>query len=346
MSNSSAAFLHRIDYRNDRLTWVDASRQDLEEAVFLDGRTKFWRGERTQPLGAALAAQRERPRPLTRMILHVSFCGSTLLARSVGRASTALVLKEAHCLVDLADWQLADLRSSRADPRFSACLDLALSALSDSGAGEGAVVIKPSNWANTLLPLLCRDPALIRPVFITMSRAGFLVAVLRGGRDRLAFTARVAAHLAGLFVDGEALIAKAIGRSRDPLLQTANLVMLAHHFQHRLFDDACRAGGWGADRVFDFNDIVSNLGSATRRVLVALGIDANAVQPVPMSDVVSRNAKQPERSFSRLAEASDNDFVRETYEDQIAAALAWARDHLEEVHIAGDSVSRSPQRAA
>ena len=156
---------------------------------------------------------------------HGSFCGSTLLTRLLEACTTALVVREPQCLVDISDARSARGRLTPCDDDLVSICDFAATSLTALSEPGKPVVIKPSNWANNLVPALC-SAAGARPLFITMERRAFLRAVFRGGRERLVFTARVAAHLAATFPNGRALVSAAIA-ARDPLQQIARLAALA-----------------------------------------------------------------------------------------------------------------------
>ena len=95
------------------------------------------------------------------------------------------------------------------------------------------VTVKPSSWANNLIDDLVGESS--RAVFITIEREPFAVAVLRGGHDRLAFTARLAAHLAGTVGEGDEWLSMAVESVDDPVGKAIRLSLVAHQIQRRLF---------------------------------------------------------------------------------------------------------------
>ena len=235
----------------------------------------------------------------------------------MAHVADARVLKEPHAFVDLADWQMATVRDRRSDGQLVAGVDYATAAL--TGCADRAVVIKPSNRASSLLPLLCRDPPTIRPLFITMGRAAFLVAVLHGGRDRLAFTARRAVHLARLFDDGDRQIAAAVATSTDPLTQTANLAVLAHHLQTSLFRQV-RAGRWDDSPGLDFEQVTGDLARSTLHAGAKLDLIPDERRVWRIGSLGKHDSKQRGRAFSNAERQGTDSAIHSTYRRQIDAS--------------------------
>ena len=315
----SALLLHRIDPALRRLTYVRTDAERLRQTPFLDGRTIFWEGE-PEVVGFDEAPPAPAGAP-ERYIFHVSFCGSTLLASVLGEACGALVLKEPHCLVDLADWKKTLQNAQARDREFPSLLAFARSSLACPLGDGGPLVVKPTNWANNLLPELAAGSAGGRRLFVTMDPRAFVTAVFRGGRDRLAFTARVASHLASAFDGGAALVERAIAAGADPMARIATLASLALALQLRLFEGA----GAAAARI-DFADITSDLEGAVRRAAGLLDLEIReAALAAAVARWSGRDAKRAGASFSRDDRGQvDARIVRE-YGALIDDAVEWAR---------------------
>ncbi|HEY0147829.1 MAG TPA: hypothetical protein VGB70_02380 [Allosphingosinicella sp.] len=328
-------FLHRIDPVARRATFVQTDARRLGETGFLDGRTPFWTNEAETVPFDAVQASRPGAEPL-RYIFHMSFCGSTLLARLVGEATGALALKEPHCLVDLADWRKALNQTGLEDPAFAPLLEAGLRPVIDPAPTGRPIVVKPSNWANTLLPRL-RQSERMNPVFVTIGRREFLIAVFRGGRDRLAFTARAAVHLASAFQDGDRLIGDAIGTSADPLGRAANLAALAHRLQAHLFDDAVSTEPWKDAPRVDFSEITREPERALRAALPGLALEAsNEAVAAAVDRWRARNAKADGAAFRAHSESGADEAIAREHGASIRTALTWA----EKMDLTGPIVPR------
>lgn len=324
--------LHKVDLASDRLIFLPTNRSLLGEASFLDGRTEIAAGPPIScSLEAALEARGEGASPPDRFIFHVAFCGSTRLARILDRPGKVFALREPNVLVELADWKAALERRSAEDRRLAPLVRLACASLGARWQPDEAIIVKPSNWINNLLPELCLSARDMRPLFVVSSRRAFLRAVFRGGRDRLAFTARLAAHLASARSSHQALLNAAIHAASDPLGQAAHLAAFAHWLQHRLFRRAMLAGGWGSDHVVTFDRIEQAPHAAAAAANAALDL---GLSPADLTDGVarntSRNAKQPDAAYSAEERFEADRKVERVHGPHIEAALAWARDLLAE----------------
>ena len=304
-----AFFPHRIDVENNQIVFVPTFPEWLARPSFIDGRSDFSAGPSlTFPLDAVLAAGEERPAGPDRMIFHVSFCGSTLLARMLELPGSAFVLKEPNALVDLADLK-------KAGGQIGPALEWLRASLRRRWQADEPVVVKPSNWANNLLPELTADPAAIRPVFVTMARRPFLIAVLRGGRDRLAFTARAAAHLAPA-----AQLQAAISASDDPLTRAVHLAAVTLYVQMSAFAAVCRKGQ--AIDAAELTGAPVEAALTTNRML-DLGIDPELLARNAASKS-GEDSKNPGRAFTPAGRASDDDSVEQHHGSMLDSVLVWA----------------------
>ena len=318
---SDYRILHRIDLAGNQLTYLPTNPEKLRGAAFLDGRSTFWTAP-PQKASLPIAAATRIP-SAARYVFHGSFCGSTLLTRLLEACTTALVVREPQCLVDISDARSARGRLTPCDDDLVSICDFAATSLTALSEPGKPVVIKPSNWANNLVPALC-SAAGARPLFITMERRAFLRAVFRGGRERLVFTARVAAHLAATFPNGRALVSAAIA-ARDPLQQIARLAALAHWLQECIFVSEMSAGAWASQHCLDFAMIVTQPGLAVAQAAKALGLmpeSDDLRQQVSM--VIANDAKRPGATFSSQKRASDDQAVDAVHGDLITAAKNWA----------------------
>lgn len=258
-----------------------------------------------------------------RVVLHMSFCGSTHLSHLIEESGAAVVLKEPHALVDLADWDRTLVERHARDARLTPILNAATMLLGRSWEDAGPTVIKPSNWANNLLPGLLQVGRDMRVVLITIERRAFLRAAFRGGRDRLGFTARAAAHFAAAMGETPRL-ADAVAGADDPLDQAAQLVLLAHRLQQRLFAEAT-GGGTGRLAHLDYSTILDDPSAALRHTLAALDLDASDDRiEAAIGTRARRDAKQPDRQFSVAGQHDEDRQVEQHHAARFDRALEWA----------------------
>lgn len=99
-----------------------------------------------------------------RLILHMSFCGSTQLAHLIDASGAAMVLEEPQALVDLADWHRVFREPKLDDARFAPALAAVMALLGRCWDDGGPTALKPPNWANSLIPALLDLPGQARVV--------------------------------------------------------------------------------------------------------------------------------------------------------------------------------------
>lgn len=319
--------LDRVDWRRDRLLFTPTSGGVVRRLGFLDGRSDFATGTGIMAsLSEALAdAERPHPGPL-RFLFHGSFCGSTLLARMLDQPGKALVLREPACLVDMANWKAALDDRNEQDERFAPMLKLVLALLGRPWRGGEPVVVKPSNWANNLIPEMS-GYAGSAAVFVDMPLRDFLLALFRGGRDRLAYLSETAVHLATLDPRLQALVRAAVGSTPEAFGQVARLGVLAHQLQRALFLQAVETRPWGSGRLVsqEPGDPVA----ALRRTSDLLGLGLSEEEMTGNAAAHSgRDAKAPGLSYAADERAEMNRQLEGHHGARIDAAIDWGRDQL------------------
>lgn len=162
---------HRIDPGAGTLQFLHIPRGALSAPQFLADRTPATPADAAQlPLGALAALQPETG-PL-HFLFHTAFCRSTLLVRALDIPGVATGLSEPGILVSLTNMGEAG------HPLIKPMLDLL--ARRHPG-GEAAVVVKPTNHANRLIPALLDTRPDAKAVLMTNPLPAFLAAVVRKG---------------------------------------------------------------------------------------------------------------------------------------------------------------------
>ncbi|HEX5536857.1 MAG TPA: hypothetical protein VFX27_06655 [Sphingobium sp.] len=310
--------LHKIAAGDDRVTLIPTDRDRLRAQAFLDGRSDFSSGPAIETsLTQWRASLTQCPTP-DRTIFHVGFCGSTLLARLLDVPGQALVLREPNCLADLAN-QNED----------GGVLDLVRRHLRCPWADGEPVIVKPSNWANSLLREFAASAEPMLPVFLHMTRDAFLRAIFRGGDQRIAFAARAAVHLSNGSDRDALLVARALEDDGQDGLKLARLALVLFELQMRLFSDACSAAGWGAERWLTHEELADDPFATAKRAADLLEIE------IPVSDVEknvlcwrSRHAKSPNNEFIPAHESTCNEALSASHGAVMEAALDWADTNL------------------
>jgi hypothetical protein len=301
-----------------QLEFRPTSAEAVRASAFIDGRTDIWAGSQLPlPFDAAVDLPAATPAPA---IFHMSFCGSTLLARLLDAPGKVLALKEPNCLVDLADW-----KTGGGGVEFEAILRFTLAMLGRSWAESEQILLKPSSWGNNLIDDF---PAAMRAVFVTLGRDRFLEAVLRGGTDRVAFAARLAAHLSPFVDGGPERVQAAIDSTPDPIGKAARLALVAHDLELRLFERALGGNRLARAEIVDFSEIEREPFEAATRAdqALELGLDSRDIQH-NIDRWAGSNAKA-DAEFSAEQRQSENSAVRVAYGSLMDSSLAWAGQAL------------------
>ena len=312
------AFLHRLDGVEGLAEIVATEGGRLRAASFLDGREAFWNYKEVVPLDL----REPSGPPARRFVFHVGFCGSTLLARLIDRPGTVLALKEPQCLADIAG-QRAQLAAGRGVAPISRLVDHALASLGAAGEPELAVVVKPTNWVNSLLPQLCDPGRGVSAVFVSMDSRAYLGAVFRGGRDRIAFCSRLAGEIAPVLPGGPGLLDEAISGVREPLDRAARLTVLLHAMQETLFDRAIAANGWDASVRIDFAHLAQHPAAVLRRARRALGLDLGGEDDRRGFGLMDRHTKDPASPFDLGERLRQDQEIEHHHAQRFDAALDW-----------------------
>lgn len=167
---------HRYDSENDVYQMRYVTREAQDSATFL---TDDYLGEEPSPI---VVPRREAMSLVQKdnnlhFIAHSAFCASTLLAKGFNLPGSAMGLKEPVLLNDIVGYH----RRGAAPAAVAERLDHALRMLARPIGGDHAVIVKPSNVFNALLPVsLAMRPA-SKAILLFAPLPVFLVSVARKG---------------------------------------------------------------------------------------------------------------------------------------------------------------------
>jgi hypothetical protein len=169
---------------------------------------------------------------------------------------------------------------------------------------------------NNILGDLVRQPG-ARSVFIGMDARAFILALFRGGRDRLAYNARAISHIAMGDPPAEQMVRTALSSSRDPFEIMARLGALSHRIQTDYFR---RAGAGDTAPLLDFTEITTAPAEAAAKAAQALRLPPPDVAP----ERLGINAKQRDQAFSQEERRQADAQIEHHYGALAEQALAWA----------------------
>lgn len=318
-------FLTGIDLERRVLEFVHSSRNRLSGASFVDGRAPLGDAPPLEiPLDDALAWFRRRPvGPRTdRLLLHMSFCGSTLLARLLDVPQRSHAHKEPRSLIQLADQQAFARPEWRRDGPL--LTDFVLDQLARPWPDAPRTLVKPSNWVNSMLPQLTTTGADCRVVLLTLTPEQFLTAVFRGGGERVQYVHGLLMHLCTALPDLRPRIIEVERDFPDSVDLFTRLVLIAHAAQARLFEQLRAAlPAEHTDRL-TFDELLEDPESAALRASQVLRLELTAEEiRTSVARQGRRHAKVTDR-FTTTADITAVDRqVRDYYREPFARALDW-----------------------
>jgi len=236
-------FLANVDLDKQVTSFIKTDKARLEYAAFHDGRTRLATESDTFvcSLDEALAWQQKRnEQSPIRVLAHMSFCGSTLLSRLLELDQRALVYREPRALADLASQRAAGHPFTSKEPGWRHLIEFAFRQYQKSHDERSVPVVKPSNWANNLLPDLIAQPMGVQVVLLDIGLRSYLLANLRGGRARLAYSLNLLNHLSARRVGYKQIIAEIEHASPSPMQRLLRALAVCHNIQMSIFEGVAK----------------------------------------------------------------------------------------------------------
>lgn len=329
-------FLHSINIKAGVFEFVSTSRSRLSELSFLDGRVPLNESKQTieLPIDKVLnwyQTQTIRPNSqVNRFIFHMSFCGSTLLARTLDRPGRVLCYKEPQILLQLAELKSQESSLYRDRERWKPLIGFVLSQLRLQFNPGEASIIKPSNWLNSMLPELLFDGGDSKVVLLSISREAFLISIFRGGGERVQFMHSVLRHLNKAFPEYSSAASDAEASSQDSIELFARLALLTHAIQSKAFSRV--AERMLTTEVFHcsyeelVNSPVEQLNSLSK--VLQLGLHKDELASA-ISTNFAKHSKVNQRKFDITQSGQVNADVMKAYSDSFSKALIWADRNLQ-----------------
>jgi hypothetical protein len=310
---ADAQFLaHRYDAERDQYHMRRLDRAQHDEATFI---TDEYLGvdadiiavDRAQ---AAAAAPRDAP---LHFIIHSAFCASTMLARGFNLPGLAMGLKEPVLLNDIVGYR----RRGAAPAAVAERLDHSLRMLARPFPGDAAVVVKPSNVFNPLVPLTLTMRPSAKAILLYAPLRVFLVSVARKGLWCRLWCREL---LEGLLVDGIVDLGfEPRDYFRQSDLQVAAVGWLA---QQRLFHTV--ASQFGNERVatLDSESLTADPAATLSAACRHFGLQA-APDMIENHAAFATHSKFGGR-FATGDRAAEHRAAAEAYGDEIEKVFIWA----------------------
>lgn len=247
-------------------------------------------------------------------IIHSAFCASTMLARGFNLPGVSMGLKEPVLLNDIVGYR----RRGAPPAAVAERLDHAMHMLARPFGSDLAVVVKPSNVFNALVPLALTMRPKSKAILLHAPLRVFLVSVARKGLwCRLWCRELLEGLLADAIVD---LGFEPRDYFRQSDLQVAAVGWLA---QHQLFHEL--VAKFGSERIATLDseqltaDPASALAAASRHF--GLDVPAHSIAGHPAFATHSKFGG----SFDSGDRAAEHRAAAEAYGDEIEKILIWAQ---------------------
>jgi len=320
-----------FDDARERFQFARVSRQTYCDSSFLDHRIKNMPERESSATGGEvdllLALRSGRP---AAYVFHTAFCASTLLAFCLDQPTRTLVLREPKVLV-----QLGGLRrdATSVDPaQLRRLLQRVFALLSRSYAGE-SVVVKPSNFANSLLRDILEQRSAVGEqhhcLILSSGLRSLLISILKNAEEA---RERMPAFLAALLRDSDYL-----ARVDLPPVESMDLLQQSVVFWH-----CQRHFVQGINRAFPAGRMLPvSMETFLRRPLETLIVIDDFLQlrlgEDHLIEVVERGAfrqhSKTGASYSLEQQRREGDAVAHRHKDEIHHALEWAKALLRAVPV-------------
>lgn len=306
---------HRYQPDGDAFHMVAANRSKRSKVAFLTDELLGTDLERRILSRAEAEQAAQRTSAPLHFIFHSAYCCSTLLARAFDFAGVASATKEPQLLNDLVGWR----HQGAAAERVTATLNLSLSLLARPFLEGEAVVVKPSNVVNGLLPAMLAQRSSACGILLYAPLPSFLASIARKGMWGRLWAREL---LSRQLVDG--LVAPFDFVTRDHILhtdlQSAAVGWLA---QHKLFTETAKR--W-PDRVrtLDSEVLVARPAESIERIadLFELKLSAHQIAQIVATEF-SRNAKDG-ATFAAGQRDANRELSMAQHKEELDKVCIWA----------------------
>lgn len=327
--NDPAWFLTACDTQAREFRFIRTSQEKLSGTAFHDGRTYLAVSSEQKVLSfdeAAEWSQNERgSNANTHIIAHMSFCGSTLLARLLEQHHHIASYREPNALVEVSNALAPMPAARRTESELMGLIPFVFSQYQKYSPPLQSAVVKPSNWANSILPDLVTERSNAKIVLLELSCRNYLVANLRGGRARVSYSLNLLNHISQSRLEYGRTIAHIARTKPDPQQQMLRLLVGCYAAQQDIFSalrSALPSGKFiqiNKNRLIDFpEDTLSSVGQ-----FFGLNRSGSAAAR-RLSDDLKRNAKEDKfLAYDPSQEIAENTIIDKQFGAPILEAIEW-----------------------
>jgi hypothetical protein len=307
---------HTFDESGAGLTSVYVPRTERAALTFLsDDHYQGRFAKAHHPAQAVREAVAQAPQVPIHFIWHTSFCCSTLLAKALEIPGRTIGLREPDVLINLAN---RFIRSEDAANRER--LELVLRLLERPYAGEQAVIVKPTNFANRLIaPTLALRPG-SRAILLYSDLKTLLLSLAKKNMRGRIWGRRLYAQCAAWTSLRTGFTAADTLQQTD--LQVAGLAWLMQidHFRRI-------ARQFGPERVMTLDSaafmaaVPETLGAASE--FLRLGVEEAQLREIASGPVFTVHSKFAQQDYSVEARDAEHEALMAAHGEEIEMVEKW-----------------------
>jgi len=305
---------HRYVESHDAVQFLPLTREEHRRVTFItDEHLPAGRERRELPRRDAVAAA--GPSAPIHFIFHSAFCCSTLLARAFDREGLAMGLKEPLILNDMVGWR----RRGASGRDVAEVTDGALKLLARPFAPGEAVIVKPSNIVNGLIPLIMALRPEAKALFLYAPLPVFLTSVAKKGLDGRLWVREL---LAGFRRDG---LVQRLGFDDEALFGQTDLQVAAAGWlaQQALFAELLPLLG-GRVRTLDSETLLDTPGDAVEALAELFGFELGTAEVAHLLRESFGSDSKTGKRFGRADRQAEYDAAAAAHRDEIEKVVGWA----------------------
>lgn len=309
---------HRLDMARQVISFGLFDRYVLSAASFLDYRVEnAASGWAEASITDILAASTALPDARPAFLFHTSYCCSTLLSRALDRPGSVLALKEPEIIMGLSNaYRMAQAQTEL--DHISTLRNLILRLLARPHTPGERIVVKPTNAANNLIPILAGIG--LPAILLYGDLRGFLTSVIKKG-DPCKTLVRQIYRVYAMDKIGVSAIAQ-----RDALALTdLQIAALVWRHQIELFNTALEASPAAQVRSLDFRMFLKNPVEALTAASEHLGFGgvASDYQSIVEGPLFNTDAKDGARTYNAQDRSDEEKQLMEQQSDALNLIEDW-----------------------
>ncbi len=324
---------HQLDLGRRIITFARFDRYTLSKATFLDNRIDETVSAWTEAPIDALLEAKVPARPAPAFLLHTSYCCSTLMTRALDVPGRTLALREPEIIMGLSNaYRMA---SNQNELSLAERLrDVILNLLTRPHLENERVLIKPTNAANNLAPILSAHGVPI--IFLYGDLRGFLASVIKKGEPCRTIVRQIYRVFAMDKV-GVSVISQ-----RDALALTdLQIAALAWRHQIEMFNAILLAPDGAHLRSLNFQTLLERPAETLRAASdhLQLNIDVETLNETANGPVFQTDSKEEGRRYDAAQRAREEAALMDQHSEVLDLIEQWAF----KLSLGGDAPARLPK---